>query len=59
MLMQISPSADAIGQTGLDASSAMGGRTFVTPAAFIQAATLSTRPDQDRKVGKQAPKNFS
>ena len=41
MLMQMIPSADAIGQTGLDASSAMGARTFVTPVAFTQAATLS------------------
>ena len=42
MLMQRIPSADAIGQTGLDGSSAMGARTFVTPAAVAQAATLST-----------------
>jgi hypothetical protein len=34
MLMQIIPSADAIGQTGLDASSAMGARTFETPAGL-------------------------
>ena len=41
MLMQMIPSADAIGQTGLEASSAMGARTFVTPVAFAHAATLS------------------
>jgi hypothetical protein len=41
MLMQRIPSADAIGQTGLDASSAMGARTFVAPVAFAHAATLS------------------
>ena len=40
MLMQMIPSADAIGQTKCDASRAMGARTFVTPAAFAQAATL-------------------
>ena len=34
MLMQIIPSADAIGQTECKASRAMGARTFVTPVAF-------------------------
>ena len=52
MLMQIIPSADAIGQTKCKASRAMGARTFVTPVAFTQAATLSRRPVQDPKVGK-------
>jgi hypothetical protein len=41
MLMQMIPSADAIGQSGLDASSTMGARAFVTPVAFTHAATLS------------------
>src|SRR5580700_4271009 len=41
MLMQIIPSADAIGQTECKASRAMGARTFVTPVAFTHAATLS------------------
>ena len=41
MLMQMIPSADAIGQTECKASSAMGARTFVTPVAFAHAATLS------------------
>ena len=41
MLMQMIPSADAIGQTECDVSSAIGARTFVTPVAFTQAATLS------------------
>src|ERR1700751_27797 len=35
------PSADAIGQTDCDASTAMGARTFVTCATFTHAATLS------------------
>jgi hypothetical protein len=39
--MQMIPSADAIGQTECDVSSAIGARTFVTPVAFTQAATLS------------------
>ena len=41
MLMQMIPSADAIGQTECDASRAMGWRTFVTPVAFTHAATLN------------------
>jgi hypothetical protein len=41
MWMQRIPSADEIGQTGLDASSAMGARTLATPVAFAHAATLS------------------
>src|SRR5580700_2035300 len=41
MLMQMIPSADAIGQTECDTSRAMGAHTFVTPLAFTQAATLS------------------
>ena len=41
MLMQMIPSADAIGQSECDVSRAMGARTFVTPVAFTQAATLS------------------
>ena len=41
MLMQIIPSADAIGQTECQASRAMGARTFVTSVAFTHAATLS------------------
>ena len=40
MLMQTSPSADAIGQTECDASRATGARTFETPAAFTQTAVL-------------------
>jgi hypothetical protein len=41
MLMQMIPSADAIGQTECDASRARGAHTFVTRVAFIQPATLS------------------
>jgi hypothetical protein len=41
MLMQMTPSADAIGQTERDASREMGARTFATPVAFTQAAILS------------------
>jgi hypothetical protein len=41
MLMQMIPSADAIGQTECKASRAMGARTFATPVAFTHAATLS------------------
>ena len=41
MLMQMIPSADAIGQTECDASRAIGARTFVTSVAFTHAATLS------------------
>ena len=40
MLMQMIPSADAIGQTECDAPRAMGARTFVTPVAFTQAPIL-------------------
>ena len=40
-LMQIIPSADAIGQTECKVPMAMGARTFVTPVAFTHAATLS------------------
>ena len=36
MLMQIIPSADAIGQTECKASRAMDARTFVAPVAFTQ-----------------------
>jgi hypothetical protein len=39
--MQTIPLADAIGQIECDASRAMGGRTFVTPVAFTQAAILN------------------
>jgi hypothetical protein len=41
ILMQMIPSADAIGQTDFDASTAMGACTFVTPVALTHAATLS------------------
>ena len=58
MLMQMIPSADAIGQTECDASRAMGARTFVTPAAFTQAATLNRASGSGRKVGKREPGNF-
>jgi hypothetical protein len=40
MLMQMIPSADAIGQTECEASRATGARTLETPAAFTQAAIL-------------------
>jgi hypothetical protein len=36
MLMQMIPSAYAIGQTECDASKAMGARTFVTRLAFTE-----------------------
>ena len=41
MLMQMIPSADAIGQSESIASKATGVRTFVTPVAFTHAAMLS------------------
>jgi hypothetical protein len=41
MLMQMIPSAEAIGLIECDASRAMGARTFVTRVAFTQAVTLS------------------
>jgi hypothetical protein len=59
MLMQIIPSADAIGQTECKASRAMGARTFVTSVAFTHAATLSRALDQNRKVGKRGSGDFS
>jgi hypothetical protein len=40
MLMQMIPSADAIGQSESIASKATGVRTFVTPVAFTHAAML-------------------
>jgi hypothetical protein len=40
MLMQMIPSADAIGQDDCEASRTIGARTFVTCAAFTHAATL-------------------
>jgi hypothetical protein len=39
MLMQMIPSADAIGQTECDASRVMGARTFVTRVAFTWSRT--------------------
>ena len=54
MLMQIIPSADAIGQTKCKASRAMGARTFVTPLWPLPKRRRSAvYRDQDRKVGKQ------
>ena len=41
MLMQMIPSAEAIGQGDCEASSTIGARTFVTCASFTHAATLS------------------
>ena len=41
MLMQIMPSAEAIGQGDCEASRTIGVRTFVTCASFTHAATLS------------------
>ena len=41
MLMQMIPSAEAIGQTDCEASRRIGLRTFVTRVAFTHAATLS------------------
>ena len=41
MLMQMIPSAEAIGQGDCEASRTIGARTFVTRAAFTHAATLS------------------
>ena len=41
MLMQMIPSAEAIGQIDCDASKAKGARTFVTCVAFTHEATLS------------------
>jgi hypothetical protein len=40
LLMQMIPSADAIGQTECDASKAMGAREFVTRMDFTDAKTL-------------------
>jgi hypothetical protein len=40
MLMQMLPSADAIGQFDCEASRAMGARTLVARAAFAQAPIL-------------------
>jgi hypothetical protein len=55
MLMQMIPSADAIGQTECDASSAMGARTFVTGALLSVAAWIkATHPVQDRKVENES-----
>ena len=42
MLMQMIPSADAIGQNDCEASRTMGARTLVTRVAFTHAATLSS-----------------
>src|SRR6516225_3644803 len=42
MLMQMIPSAEAIGHNDCEASRAIGARTFVTSAAFTHAATLSS-----------------
>ena len=41
MLMQMIPSAEAIGQNDCEASRTIGARTFVTCVAFTHAATLS------------------
>ena len=41
MLMQMMPSAEAIGQGDWEASRTIGARTFVTCASFTHAATLS------------------
>jgi hypothetical protein len=40
MLMQMIPSAEAIGQGNREASKTIGARTFVTRVAFTHAATL-------------------
>jgi hypothetical protein len=52
MLMQIIPSADAIGQTGLDASG-RSVRTFLTPTPPGQAAILSRAFGSGWRAGKQ------
>jgi hypothetical protein len=59
MLVQMLPSADAIGQTDCDGSRAMGARTLVTRVAFIlyPCGDTQPRPVQDRKVGKREPGN--
>ena len=56
--MQMIPSADAIGQTECDASSAMGTRTFVTRVAFIQAATLKRASGSGSEGGKTRAGKF-
>ena len=59
MLMQMILSAEAIGQTGLNASSAIGARTFLTPVAFSQAAALSWATGSGSDGWKREPGNFS
>src|ERR1700733_13693918 len=58
MLMQMIPSADAIGQTGLEASSAMGARSSRLWHSPMRRHSAG-HPDQDRKVGKQGLGDFS
>ena len=53
MLMQIIPSADAIGQTECKASRAMGARTFVTSVAFTHVATLRGSGSESRKIFRE------
>jgi hypothetical protein len=48
---------DAIGETECDAFRAMGARTFVTRAAFTQAATLSSASGSGSMLGKRDPEN--
>ena len=45
MLIQMTPSAEAIGQGDCKASRTIGVRTFVTCASFTHAATLSRASD--------------
>jgi hypothetical protein len=59
MLMQMIPSADASGQSGLDASSTMGARAFVTPVAFTHAATLSRASGSGSEGWKTRAGKFS
>ena len=57
MLMQIIPSADAIGQTECKASRAMGARTFVTSVAFTQRRRSAVRSgsgsNESRKISRE------
>ena len=53
MLMQMIPSAEAIGQGDCEASKTIGARTLVTRVAFAHAMTPAARPALDRKVGRR------
>jgi hypothetical protein len=59
MLMQMIPSADAIGQTECDTFRATGARAFVTPVAFTHAATLSRASGSGSEGWKTRAGKFS